>query len=138
MPVVLVVGKLPGASVVPTNIVRLVDECMWVLDDTVENFAGRIVARARKVTPSFYHLNPHYLLSSSFMLLMYEFYQTVYLSIFIYWGILLVCFVLQYMRMLIPPFAAALYKYSRLHEYSFAAPGHQAPTSSLWLWMIYV
>jgi arginine decarboxylase len=78
VPVLLMAETSDATRDITEEVMALVDEFVWMLADTADFIAGRVVAA-----------------------------------------------VARYREQLLPPFAAALAKYSRLREYSWAAPGHQ-------------
>jgi len=78
VPVFLMAETSQGTKDLTEKVMAMVDEFVWMLADTADFIAGRVVAAVGR-----------------------------------------------YREQLLPPFAAALAKYSRLREHSWAAPGHQ-------------
>jgi arginine decarboxylase len=78
VPVFLMAESSEGTKDITEKVMSQVDEFVWMLADTADFIAGRVVAA-----------------------------------------------VVRYREQLLPPFAAALAKYSRLREHSWSAPGHQ-------------
>lgn len=78
VPVFLVTATSEGVAGITEEVMDLVDEFIWMLEDTAEFISGRIIAAMQR-----------------------------------------------YREQLLPPFAAALARYSQLREHSWSAPGHQ-------------
>ncbi|EHA9171442.1 arginine decarboxylase, partial [Salmonella enterica subsp. enterica serovar Paratyphi A] len=78
VPVFLLGGREKATASLDRDLLELVDEFAWILEDTADFIAGRAVAAMTR-----------------------------------------------YRQQLLPPLFNALMKYSDIHEYSWAAPGHQ-------------
>ena len=78
IPVFLMAATSEGIKDITEEVMAQVDEFVWMLQDTADFIAGRVIAAVGR-----------------------------------------------YRDQLLPPFAAALAKYSRLREHSWSAPGHQ-------------
>lgn len=84
VPVFLLGDREKATASLDRDLLELVDEFAWILEDTADFIAGRAVAAMTR-----------------------------------------------YRQQLLPPLFNALMKYSDIHEYSWAAPGHQAASVSL-------
>ncbi len=81
---IFLMAERRDSSQLPVEVMQIVDEFIWTLEDTASFVSGRVEAAARR-----------------------------------------------YVEAMLPPFAAALGRFARVHEYSWHTPGHTGGTAFL-------
>jgi arginine decarboxylase len=81
---IFLMAERKDSSQLPVEVMQIVDEFIWTLEDTASFVSGRVEAAARR-----------------------------------------------YVEAVLPPFAAALGRFARVHEYSWHTPGHTGGTAFL-------